>query len=74
LKPHPLLAGLVDRDSITYSVQVKPKDKWNLLVGGNWKINMRRSLTAEVDSLLDRFQNIGGVIDGGTLRRRGYTI
>ncbi len=62
LKPHPLLDRLVGRDSISYSVEVKPKDKWNLLVGGNWEINKRWSVTAEVGGVMDRFHTIGGLM------------
>jgi hypothetical protein len=62
LSPHPLLARLVDMNSLSYSVQVKPKDKWNLLIGGNWELNKRWSLTGEVGGVLDRFHTIGGVM------------
>ncbi len=62
LSQRPLLANLIGQDSINYSVQVKPKDKWNLLIGGNWEITKRWSLTAEVGGVMDRFHTIGGVM------------
>jgi hypothetical protein len=62
LSQRPLLANLIGQDSVSYSVQVKPKDKWNLLVGGNWEITKRWSLTAEVGGVMDRFHTIGGVM------------
>jgi hypothetical protein len=42
--------------------RVEPKDNWNLLIGGNWEINKRWSLTAEVGGVLDRFHAIGAVM------------
>ena len=62
LSNDPLLAALVGSDTLTYSVRVEPKDNWNLLIGGNWEINKRWSLTAEVGGVLDRFHAIGAVM------------
>jgi hypothetical protein len=55
----PVLAGLVGSDTLNYSVRVEPRDNWNLLIGGNWQINKRWSLTAEIGGVLDRFHAIG---------------
>jgi len=41
---------------------VKPKEKWNVLIGGNWEITKRWSPTAEVGGILDRFHAIGAVM------------
>jgi hypothetical protein len=57
-----LLAELVGKDSLAYSVRIEPKDNWNLLIGGNWQIDKRWSLTAEVGGILDRFHVIGAVM------------
>jgi outer membrane receptor protein involved in Fe transport len=62
LSQHPLLANLVGRDSLNYSVRVEPKDNWNVLIGGNWEFNKHWSLTAEVGGILDRFHAIGAVM------------
>ena len=62
LSDDPVLAALVGSDTLTYSVRVEPKDNWNLLIGGNWEINKRWSLTAEVGGVLDRFHAIGAVM------------
>jgi hypothetical protein len=62
LSQNPALANLIGRDSLAYSVEVKPKENWNLLVGGNWEINKRWSITAEVGGVLDRFHTIGAVM------------
>ncbi|MEO8425975.1 MAG: hypothetical protein ABI651_02570 [Verrucomicrobiota bacterium] len=62
LSQHPLLANLVGKDSLAYSVRIEPKDNWNLLIGGNWQIDKRWSLTAEVGGILDRFHAIGAVM------------
>ena len=62
LTGHPVLANLVGSDSLSYSVHVKPKEKWNVLIGGNWEINKRWSITAEVGGILDRFHAIGAVM------------
>jgi hypothetical protein len=56
--PRPILARLIGQESVSYSVQVKPKDKWNLLIGGNWEITKRWSLTAEVGGVMDRFPDL----------------
>jgi hypothetical protein len=62
LSQNPLLANLIGQDSLSYSVRVKPKDNWNVLIGGNWQINKRWSLTAEIGGILDRFHAIGAVM------------
>lgn len=61
LSGHPLLAAIVGRDSLDLFTKVKPKDAWNLLIGGNWEITKRWSLLAEVGGVFDRFHAIGGV-------------
>ncbi len=62
LSGHPLLAHQIGKDSISYAVNVEPKDQWNLLIGGNWQINKRWSLTAEVGGIMDRFHVISAVM------------
>jgi hypothetical protein len=62
LSQNPLLSNLIGQDSLSYSVRVKPKDNWNVLIGGNWQINKRWSLTAEIGGILDRFHAIGAVM------------
>jgi hypothetical protein len=62
LSQNPRLAELVGTDSLAYSVRVEPKDNWNLLIGGNWEINKRWSITAEVGGVMDRFHTIGAVM------------
>jgi len=62
LSQNRLLAELVGKDSLAYSVRIEPKDNWNLLIGGNWQIDKRWSLTAEVGGILDRFHVIGAVM------------
>ena len=51
------------RDSLTargkevdYSVRIKAKDPWNLLLGGNWQYDKHWSIAAELGGVLDRFQ------------------
>ena len=53
---NPRLPILVGQDDITYSVRIKAKDPWNLLLGGNWQLNKRWSLAVELGGVLDRFQ------------------
>lgn len=62
LSERPLLANLVGKDALGYSVRVEPKENWNLLIGGNWQIDKRWSLTAEIGGILDRFHAIGAVM------------
>ena len=62
LSQNPLLSNLIGKDSLGYSVRVEPKDHWNVLIGGNWEINKRWSITAEVGGILDRFHAIGAVL------------
>ena len=57
-----LLARLVGKDSLDFSIHVEPKDQWNLLIGGNWEFNKRWSVTAEVGGVLDRFQVMSAVM------------
>jgi hypothetical protein len=58
----PLLPLVVGQDDISYSVRIKAKDPWNLLIGGNWQIDKRWSVTAELGGVLDRFHAIGAVM------------
>ncbi len=62
LRNRPRLANLIGQDALEFSVRVKPEDQWNLLIGGNWEINKRWSLTAEVGGIMDRFHAIGAVM------------
>ena len=62
LSQRPFLAHLIGKDSLDFSVHVEPKDHWNLLIGGNWEISKRWSLTAEVGGILDRFDVISAVM------------
>jgi hypothetical protein len=62
LSQNPRLANLIGKDSLNYSVRVEPKENWNLLIGGNWEISKRWSITAEVGGVLDRFHTIGAVM------------
>ena len=59
---HPRLANLIGQNDVNFSVHVEPKDQWNLLIGGNWEINKRWSLTAEVWGVMDRFHTIGALM------------
>ena len=59
---NPLFPILVGQDDIAYSVRIKAKDPWNVLVGGNWQIDKRWSLTAEIGGVLDRFHAVGAVM------------
>ncbi len=52
----------VDRDDITYSVRIKAKDPWNLLLGGAWDLSKRWSIIFEVGGVLDRFQATGSAM------------
>ena len=58
----PLLAHLIGRDALNFSIHVEPKDQWNLLIGGNWEFNKRWSMTAEVGGVFDRFHVITAVM------------
>jgi len=62
LRDHPLLANLVNRDELDFSIHVQPKDAWNLVAGGNWQINKRWSALAEVGGVMDRYQAIAAVM------------
>ena len=62
LSNHPLLAGLVNRDALNFSIHVEPKDAWNLVVGGNWQFNKRWSVTAELGGVFDRYHAITAVM------------
>ena len=62
LRDRPRLARLAGEDDLRFSVRVQPKDSWNLLIGGNWEITKRWSLTAEVGGIMDRFHAIGAVM------------
>lgn len=50
-----------DRD-VDYSVRIKAKDPWNLLLGGNWQLNKRWSIAMELGGVLDRFQATGAAM------------
>ena len=60
LSDRPLLAAIIGQDSLEISTKVRPKEAWNLLIGGNWEITKRWSLMAEVGGVFDRFHVIGG--------------
>ena len=62
LTNRPVLSNLLDRDALNFSIHVQPKDKWNLVLGGNWEFNKRWSATAEVGGILDRFDVISAVM------------
>jgi len=62
LTGHPRLTNLIGEDELRFSIDVKPKEKWNLLIGGNWEIDKRWSLTAELGGVMDRFHTIGAVM------------
>ena len=62
LSQRQVLAHLIGKDSLAFSVHVEPKDQWNLLIGGNWEISKRWSLTAEVGGIRDRFHVISAVM------------
>ena len=62
LSENPILAGLMGQDTLNYSTRIRPKEEWNLLIGGNWQINKRWSVTAEVGRIMDRFHAIGSVM------------
>lgn len=62
LKQHPVLADIIGRDDLRFSIHVEPKDQWNLLIGGNWEFNKRWSVTAEIGGIMDRFHTIGAVM------------
>jgi hypothetical protein len=62
LRGTPLLARLAGRDSLSFSARIKPRDAWNLLLGGNWELNKRWAFTAEVGGIMYRFQVIGAVM------------
>lgn len=58
----PVLPIIVGQDDISYRVRIKAKNPWNLLIGGNWQINKRWSLTAEVGGVLDRLHALGALM------------
>jgi hypothetical protein len=58
----PVLARLAGTDTLNFSARVKPRDPWNVLLGGNWEINKHWCITAEVGGILNRFQAIGSVM------------
>lgn len=62
LRHHPLLANILNRNELDFSIHVEPKDPWNLVLGGNWQFNKRWSVTAEVGGVLDRFDVITAVM------------
>ena len=62
LRHHPLLANLLNRDELDFSIHVEPKDQWNLVLGGNWQFNKRCSVMAELGGVFDRFHVITAVM------------
>jgi hypothetical protein len=58
----PSLPPIVGQRELSYSLNVTPKNPWNLLLGGSWQIDQRWSLTVELGGVLDRFQAIGNVM------------
>jgi hypothetical protein len=58
----PRLPSSTGRDDITYSVRIKAKDPWNLLLGGSWELNKRWSFVLELGGVLDRFQATGSAM------------
>jgi len=53
---NPRLPILVGQDELNYSVRIKAKNPWNLLLGGTWLLNKRWSLALELGGVFDRFQ------------------
>jgi hypothetical protein len=51
-----------DRNEIAYSVRIKAKDPWNLLLGGNWELTKRWSIALELGGVLDRVQATGAAM------------
>lgn len=62
LSNRPLLARLIGREELDFSIHVKPKDQWNLCIGGNWQFNKRWSVTAELGGVADRYHAITAVM------------
>ena len=54
LRQHPGLAALIGSSTIDVTARVKPKDPWNLLIGGSWQPDKRWSITAEIGGVMDR--------------------
>jgi hypothetical protein len=50
-----------DQD-VDYSVRIKAKEPWNLLLGGNWQLNKRWSIALELGGVMDRFQATGAAM------------
>ena len=53
---NPRLPILVGQDELNFSVRIKAKNPWNLLLGGSWQLNKRWSIALELGGVLDRFQ------------------
>jgi hypothetical protein len=49
-------------DTVTYSVRIKAKDPWNVLLGGSWELSERWSIALELGGVLDRFQATGAAM------------
>jgi hypothetical protein len=47
---------------VDFSVRIKAKDPWNVLLGGNWQLNKRWSICVELGGILDRFQTTGAAM------------
>jgi hypothetical protein len=54
--------SLLGRDDVTYSVRIKAKDPWNVLLGGSWELNKHWSIVLELGGVLDRFQATGAAM------------
>jgi len=59
---NPALPIIVGQDDIDYTVRIRAKDPWNLLLGGNWQVNKRWSIALELGGVLDRFQATGSAM------------
>ena len=44
---NPILPIIVGQDNISYSVHIKAKDPWNVLLGGAWVPDRRWSIALE---------------------------
>jgi len=53
--------GNLDNTTVQYSLDKKPKDMWNFLIGGQLQINRQWMIRAEYGFLTSRHQFIGGL-------------
>jgi hypothetical protein len=58
----PRLPDLAGRDDVSYSVRIRAKDPWNVLLGGSWELSKRWSIALELGGVLDRFQATGAAM------------